>query len=100
MYMIEYLERSLFGREPTERLRLISRLDSLSSDHCKTKGADQHPKLFRGPGVMKKSYSITLKKDAKPFQVTVPRKVPLPLYQKAKEGLDKMLHIQSQHLWS
>ena len=36
---------------------------------------------------MKESYCITLKEDAKPFQVTVP----LPLYQKTKEELDKML---------
>jgi len=40
---------------------------------------------------MKDSYCITLKEDANPFQVTVPRKVPLPLYQKTKEELDKML---------
>ena len=40
---------------------------------------------------MKDSYSITLKDDAKPFQVTVPWKAPLPLYQKTKEELDRML---------
>ena len=62
---------------------------------CKTKVADKHPKLFSGPGVVKKSYSITLKEDAKPFQVTVPRKMPLLLYQKAKEELDEMVYIQS-----
>ena len=32
---------------------------------------------------MKNSYSITLKEDAKPFQATFSKKVPLPLYQKA-----------------
>ncbi len=40
---------------------------------------------------MKYSYCITLKKDAKPFQATVPRKVPFPLCQKTKEKLDQML---------
>ena len=35
---------------------------------------------------------IILKEDAKPFQVTVPRKVPLPLYQKTKEELDRNRH--------
>lgn len=43
---------------------------------------------------MKDSYSITLKDDAKPFQVTVPWEVPLPLYQKTKEELDRMLETE------
>jgi len=53
--------------------------------------ADKYPKLFEGLGVMKDSYCITLKEYAKPFQVSVPRKVPFPLYQKTKEELDRML---------
>ena len=56
VYVIEDLERALFGREPAERLKLISRLGSLSSDDYKTNVADKHPKLFRGPSVMKKKY--------------------------------------------
>ena len=36
-------------------------------------------------------YHITPKEGAKPFQVTVSRKVPLPFYQKAKEESDRML---------
>jgi len=47
----------------------------------------KHPTLFTGLGVMKESYCITLKEDAKPFQITVP----LPLYEKTKEELEKML---------
>ena len=39
----------------------------------------------------KDSYHITPKEGAKPFQVTVSRKVPLPFYQKAKEESDRML---------
>ena len=91
IYMIEDLERPLLGRQPVERPKLISRLESLSSDDYKTKVADKYPTLFRGLGVMKDSYRIILKEDAKPFQVTVPRKVPLPLYQKTKEEMDRML---------
>ena len=37
---------------------------------------------------MKDSYCITLKVDARPFQVSVPRKVPFPL---VSEELDRML---------
>ena len=80
VYVIEDLERPLLGRKPAELLKLISRLDSLSSDDYKSKIADKYPKLFEGLGVMKDSYCITLKEDARPFQVSVPRKVPFPLF--------------------
>jgi len=36
VYVIEDLERPLLGRKPAELLKLISRLDSLSSDDTKT----------------------------------------------------------------
>ena len=70
---------------------MITRLDSLSSDDYKSKVANKYPKLFEGLGVMKDSYCITLKEDARPFQVSVPRKVPFSLYQKTIEDLDRML---------
>ena len=89
--VIEDLERSLLGRKPAELLKLIIRLDSLSSDDYKSKVAHQYPRLFEGLGVMKHSYCITPKEDAKPFQVSVPKKVPFPLYQKTKEELSRML---------
>ena len=57
VYFIKDLESALFGREPAERLKLISRLGSLSSDDYKTKEAEKHPKLFRTLDVMKDSYS-------------------------------------------
>ena len=91
VYEIEDLERPLLGREPTEYLKLISRLDSLSSDDYKSKVADKYPKLFQGLGVLMDCYHITLKEGAKLFQVTVSRKFPLPFYQKAKEESDRML---------
>ena len=53
--------------------------------------ASKHPQLFTGLGQVKDSYTIALKEDAKPLAISVPRKVPLPLYQKTKEELDRML---------
>ena len=89
MYEREDSERPLLGRKPAELLKLISRLtDSLSRDDYKSKLS---AKLFEVLGVMKGSYSVTLKEDAKPFQVSVPRKVPFPLYQETKEELAMIL---------
>ena len=53
--------------------------------------ASKHPQLFTGFGQMKETFTITLKEDAEPFESSVPRKVPLPLYQKTKDELDRML---------
>ena len=91
IYLVKDLERPLLGRDAAEELKLINRVDTLSSDDFKTKMASKHPKLFNGLGQMKDSYTITLKEDAKPFAISVPRKVPLPLYQKTKDELDRML---------
>ena len=71
-------------RKPGELLKLISRLDSQGKNVYRSKVADQCLELLEGPGVMKASYCIALKEDAKPFQAPVPRKVPFPLYQKTK----------------
>ena len=89
IYVVKDLERPLLGRDAAEELKLINRVDTLSSDDFKTKMASKHPKLFTGLGQMKDSYTITLKEDAKPFAISVPRKVPLQLYQKTKDELDR-----------
>ena len=67
------------------------RVDTVSSDDYKTKMVSKHPQLFTGLGQMKETYTVILKEDAKPFAISFPRKVPLPLYQKTKDELDRML---------
>ena len=97
VYEIADLKRPLLRRKPAELLKLISRLDSLSSDDYRGKVADKYPKLFQGLAVIKDSYCITLKEDAKPFQVSVLRKVPFPLYQKKRrvtQDVGGRCHIQ------
>nr|XP_058955069.1 uncharacterized protein K02A2.6-like [Pocillopora verrucosa] len=93
IYVVKDLERPLLGRDAAQELKLINRVDTVSSDDYKTRMASKHPQLFTGLGQMKDSYTITLKEDAKPFAISVPRKVPLPLYQKTKDELDRMLEI-------
>ena len=46
-----------------------------------------YPQLFDGLGTMKDEYTIKLKDDAKPFALTVPRKVPMPLYEETKHEI-------------
>ena len=63
----------------------------LTSDDYKAKVMHDYPKLFTGLGVMKEEYVIKLKDDAKPFALTVPRKVPMPLYDVTKSKIERML---------
>ena len=63
----------------------------LTSDDYKAKVMHDYPKLFTGLGVMKEEYVIKLKDDAKPFALTVPRKVRMPLYDVTKSKIERML---------
>jgi len=51
----------------------------------------EYPKLFTGLGMMKEEYTIRLKAETKPFALTVPRKVPMPLYEETKNEITRMI---------
>ena len=48
VYVIPDLERALLGRAVAERLKLVSRLDSLSTDEYKAKLNKQAPQVVHG----------------------------------------------------
>ena len=50
-----------------------------------------YPQLFEGLGTKKDEYIIKLKDDAKPFALTLPRKVPMPLYEESRHEIERML---------
>ena len=49
-----------------------------------------YPQLFEGLGTKKDEYTIKLKDDAKPFALTLPRKVPMPLYEETRHEIERM----------
>ena len=51
---------------------------------------EQFPKLFTGLGRLEGDYSILLREDAKPFALSVPHRVVIPLKDQVKEELDRM----------
>ena len=73
------------------KLSRITRLCELTTDDYKAKGMRDYPQLFEGLSTMKDEYTIKLKDDAKPFALTVPRKVPIPLYEETKHEIKRML---------
>ena len=48
IYVVKDLERPLLGRDAAEKLKLVNRVDTVSSDDYKTKMANKQPKLFTG----------------------------------------------------
>ena len=87
VYAVESLARLLLGRFAAVKLNLISRLCKLTSDDYKAKVMHDYPKPFTGLGMMKEEYTIKLKDQTKPFALTVPRKVPMPLYEETNHPL-------------
>ena len=63
----------------------------LKTEDYKTKVICDYPQLFEGLGTKKDEYTIKLRDDAKPFALTVPRKVPIPLYGETKHEIERML---------
>ena len=51
---------------------------------------EQFPSLFRGLGKLEGEYSIKLQEGAKPFALTVPRRVAIPLMKQVKAELMRM----------
>lgn len=46
--------------------------------------------IFDGLGTVGEEYTIRLKPNAKPFALSVPRRIPIPLYDQVKQELDQM----------
>ena len=55
---------------------------------------DDYPELFSGLGEMPVPYTITLREDAKPYAVSAPCRVPLPLMDKVKEELNRLESLE------
>ena len=51
----------------------------------------QFPKLFSGLGKLKGQYTICLRDEAKPFCMTAPRRIPLPLLKKTEAEIQRMV---------
>ena len=88
IYVVPGLEQSLLGRSACSRLGTIARIsavDAKDSNYEKT-----FPSLFQGLGCMDGVYEIKLDDSVIPFNLTTPRRIPIPLLPKVKEELGRM----------
>ena len=93
IYVVEGLDRCLLG------LPAITKLDLLEFKHPNASLGEvitletvksKYPNLFRELGEMSGEYHVTLKEGAKPYALSVPRRVPIPLLPQVKQELENM----------
>ncbi len=87
IFVVQRLSRSLLGRPVIESLDLVRRVQTI---HSKEDLLQHFPKLFDGLGKLEGEYKIRLKDDARPYAVTTPRRVAVPLLPKVKAELERM----------
>lgn len=102
VYVIQQLKTPLLGREAIVLLNVLQpphRISSMNHTDCfdmqnSRDIALQYPKIFNEMGEFKDVVSIKLKEDAKPFVQSVPRPVPIPMMNKLKAEIDRLLSLK------
>ena len=92
VFVVTGARQALLGRPAIESLKIVQKMDAVEV----TKNyKERFPKLFKGLGRLDRpDYKIKLKPDAKPYALSSPRRVPVPLLVKVKEELSRMEKIQ------
>ncbi|XP_064483051.1 uncharacterized protein K02A2.6-like [Ornithodoros turicata] len=86
IYVLKELPTCLLGQPAIDSLKVIPTIQMLS----KASPFEEYATVFQGLGVLQGDYDTKLAPDARPFALSSPRRVPLPLYQKTKEELQRM----------
>ncbi len=86
VYVVEGLNKPLLGRPAIEGLGLLARVSAVTESSL----VEQFPRLFQGLGKMKGDYTIRLKDGAKPFALSTPRRVAIPLLKPVQLELERM----------
>ena len=92
VYVVRKLGQPLLDRPAIERLKLLSRVESVATntETGRIPIETQYRDVFTGLGSFQEEHHIRLKEDAVPFAVTTPGKMAIPLFPKDKEELSRM----------
>ncbi|KAM7284258.1 uncharacterized protein ISCGN_001355 [Ixodes scapularis] len=94
VFVIKGLKEALLSRPAVESLGILWRPLELGETCVKPSDISdllaQYPKLTSGLRLMKTEYHIKVNDDAKPYAVTYPRRVPLPLLSQVENELERM----------
>ena len=89
IYVVKDLSRPLLGRPSISSLRLVKRVATVDGATT-VSPKEQFPSLFQGLGQLEGEYVIELCENAKPFALTTPRRVPIPLFKSVRQELRRM----------
>ena len=93
IFVIDDLDRPLLGRKACKSLNLVHSLAEIKKVTNASNIMQQYPTFFNGLGKLEVEYQISLKEDAKPFALTVRRKVLLPFLSETKKEIDRRLDL-------
>ncbi len=81
VYLIHDHDDALLGKQVFSALKQIERVGYINKVSIKRSSLveDQFQHLYRAFGDLLGEYNITLTADAKPFAITTPRRIPIPL---------------------
>ncbi len=88
VYVVRGLHKPLLGRPAIDKLSLVSRISSV--DQSNQTPMDKFPNLFKGLGKLQGDYTIQLKEGAKPYALSTPRPVAIPLTKPVRQELQRM----------
>lgn len=88
IFVVQHLRRNLLGRPAIEALGLVVRVGAVFDGG--TSPVQLFPQMFQGLGKLEGEYVIKLKPDSKPFAISVPRRVAVPLMGKVRAELERM----------
>ena len=87
IYVVKDLHKPLLGRPAIEALGLVARVGEVQQEQ---NPEQLFPGLFTGLGKLQGEYTIKLRDGAKPFSLTTPRRVAIPLIPAVKTELERM----------
>ena len=88
IYVVKRLHTPLLGRPAIDQLGLLARVGTV--DRCHQSPKQQFPQLFEGLGKLQGDYNIELEPEAKPYVLSTPRRVAIPLRKAVEQELRRM----------
>ena len=88
IFVMRGLNSNLLGLPALRALQLVARTDAISQYEEQIHW--KYPHLFIGLGTLGPEHTIKLKANAKPYALSTPRSVPLPLRDKVKKEFYRM----------
>ena len=91
IYVLDGLDCPLLGRIACQKLGVVAKVDEIASTE-RTPGHMKrpHPNVFTGLGCMPREYEINLRAGVTQFNLTTPRRIPIPLLPKVQAELKRM----------